>query len=816
MTTVVPSVVLEGSKIAYVGLDLIEDPCKVLCSKAAFERIRQPHLNPDGSIDVSITGLGGRKVYVKLQPNEGFKEDMVIVSIMLRDILCIPAGLTPIIMRDPAPIVSPANTEGKIYVPRWRSKAPMVVYLPTRPHQIGSSPYYYSPPSNSHEIFQHVYKIVDLDADTGVGMTQIHQLRRSSYISTPFSLEYILRYIPDTVRAIMSVLPHDLKTATRNIVVEADPGMYGSSLLGNIMTGQGLKFARVDIRDEGMSVKALRVIVEDVDCLIVEGFDWLTPSKIGLKWNVVQEACVGKAVYYMVHDTVIAGSILRSSAPNNEEVNTHVRDLMMYTGAATSLLSIPALTVHTTRLLLEQLASSFPQKKGIDYTSIARALQPASIGKIMAACQVAYDYEVMEKLKDMRVDTREYRRAAGVETKLVAALDTNSFLATVNRLPFYNTGISTMSSVEWESIGGTFKDALLSIIREKFVVTLDIKSGKRTIKDRINQTGALLYGVPGVGKTVCARAVCGKLNAELRDDGAVVQMYYVKGGEVLNKYVGETNALIRALFSRARASQFAIIFFDEVEVLAPTRNTTNENQNITNSVETLLSELDDGDKNTNIFVIGATNRPEIVDPAIIRPGRLGFHMHVERPTRKEAVSILESAVVTIIDKLASKLNNTNNTDISEGKDGSEYDPEALVAAMEVCTGDDGVVKCMTGADIVSAIDMLRMCRSKKREDIRITNDELELFLLMRNPMKRNKVTESTDGYSFQHGERDVIIPKSLYDTNMMKYLMNNNNMKVEDCPPASATTTAAAAAVPSAVTGNQDTTTVTRNRDTTT
>lgn len=153
--------------------------------------------------------------------------------------------------------------------------------------------------------------------------------------------------------------------------------------------------------------------------------------------------------------------------------------------------------------------------------------------------------------------------------------------------------------------------------------------------------GILLYGPPGCGKTLIAKAVAASLSEE--QSGKQTYFISVKGPELLNKYVGETERHIRAIFSRARtlASQDnpVVVFFDEIEALFRTRGTGISSDVETMIVPQLLVEMDGLESLDNVIVIGASNRADMIDPAVLRPGRLDVRVKIERPSRRQARDI---------------------------------------------------------------------------------------------------------------------------------------------------------------------------------
>ena len=158
--------------------------------------------------------------------------------------------------------------------------------------------------------------------------------------------------------------------------------------------------------------------------------------------------------------------------------------------------------------------------------------------------------------------------------------------------------------------------------------------------------GVLLYGPPGCGKTMIAKAVANNLAEKISEKrGEKIKGFFlnIKGPELLNKYVGETERKIREIFVKAKEKAAedvpVIVFFDEMDALFRTRGTGISSDVETTIVPQLLAEIDGVEGLRNVIVIGATNREDLIDPAILRPGRLDVKIKIERPNRDAARQI---------------------------------------------------------------------------------------------------------------------------------------------------------------------------------
>lgn len=176
-------------------------------------------------------------------------------------------------------------------------------------------------------------------------------------------------------------------------------------------------------------------------------------------------------------------------------------------------------------------------------------------------------------------------------------------------------GAPKIPAVSWDDIGG------LSKLKEEIfrTVMMPLKHPE-LVASGLRRSGLLLFGPPGTGKTLLAKAIATECS---------LNFLSVKGPELLNMYVGQSEMNVREVFERARSAAPCIIFFDELDSLAPSRGRSGDSGGVMDRVVSqLLAEMDGVQKSTQIFLIGATNRPDLIDAALLRPGRFDKLLYV--------------------------------------------------------------------------------------------------------------------------------------------------------------------------------------------
>jgi transitional endoplasmic reticulum ATPase len=223
-------------------------------------------------------------------------------------------------------------------------------------------------------------------------------------------------------------------------------------------------------------------------------------------------------------------------------------------------------------------------------------------------------------------------------------------------------------NVPWDQVGG------LDELKQQLVEAVEWPISNPTIFVRMGITppkGILLYGPPGCGKTLLARAVATESKANFIS---------IKGPELLSKWVGESEKAIREVFRKAKMASPCIIFFDEFDSIAPSRGRHTSDSGVTEKVlSQFLTELDGLEVMKDIVVIAATNRPDILDPALIRPGRIDRILLVPSPDEKGRFEILK--IFTKEMPLASNISLEKLNDMTEGFSGADIETWCREAAM---------------------------------------------------------------------------------------------------------------------------------------
>jgi transitional endoplasmic reticulum ATPase len=256
--------------------------------------------------------------------------------------------------------------------------------------------------------------------------------------------------------------------------------------------------------------------------------------------------------------------------------------------------------------------------------------------------------------------------------------------------------------VHWEDVGGLdeAKEKLrelieLPLIRPELFAQAGIKPSK----------GILLSGPPGTGKTLLAKAVATEANANFIS---------IKGPELVSKWVGESEKHIREIFKKARQVAPSIIFFDEFDSIAKTRG-AGMHESTEKVVNQLLTELDGVEELEKVMIVAATNRPDLIDPALLRPGRFDAHVELKNPDEATRVKIFKVHTKTMpldkdvkLDEYVKKTNGYTGADIE-----ALCRQAGLAAIKRVYSGKEKTHKILiTKADFDKSFDSLQATKAK--------------------------------------------------------------------------------------------------------
>ncbi len=269
--------------------------------------------------------------------------------------------------------------------------------------------------------------------------------------------------------------------------------------------------------------------------------------------------------------------------------------------------------VHKNReTLLEEFSSKTNGFVGADLASLAREAAMRALRRYLPDIDLDSDEIPQEVLESMEIRISDFRDA----------------LKEINPSAMREVFLE-VSHVQWSDVGG------LSDEKEEVRETVEYPLTRREKFENLGiepPKGVLLYGPPGTGKTLIAKAVANESGANFIP---------VRGPQLLSKWVGESERAVREVFRKARQVAPSIIFFDELDALAPARSGGSESRVVESVLNQILTEFDGIEELSGVVVMGATNRPDIIDPALLRAGRFDRLVYVGEPDEKSRMKILQ-------------------------------------------------------------------------------------------------------------------------------------------------------------------------------
>ncbi len=357
------------------------------------------------------------------------------------------------------------------------------------------------------------------------------------------------------------------------------------------------------------------------------------------------------------------------------------------------------LTIHTRGMPLEEKVDLEKISKithgfvGADLEALGKEAAMRSLRRLLPEIDLDQDKISSEVLQKIKITSEDFREA-------LKEVRPSALREVLVQIP----------NVTWDDVGG------LESLKEELKEAIEWPLKHKEAIDYVNAEtpkGILLYGEPGTGKTLIAKAV-----AKMTESNFIS----IKGPELLSKWVGESEKGVREIFRKARQAAPCIIFFDEIEAIIPRRSAGGSDSHVTeNVVSQILSEIDGLEELHNVLIIGATNRLDIIDPALLRPGRFDRIIEVPIPDAKSREHIFK--IHTKKKPLAIDVDFSKLVKLTNGFTGAEIagiaNRAAITALKRYVSGTSKTIKeiKITHKDLVDAIQKVRPIHLKTEEPL---------------------------------------------------------------------------------------------------
>ncbi len=285
--------------------------------------------------------------------------------------------------------------------------------------------------------------------------------------------------------------------------------------------------------------------------------------------------------------------------------------------------------INSKRDIFEIHTRGMPLDKDVDLLSLSKQAQGFVGADINIVVKEAALHSIQRVIPEIDFDRIKEIDVSVLQQIVVKMSDFEKALTEVSPSSLREVVVE-IPNITWDSVAGLEK------IKKELQESLEWPVTHQTLFEKMKikpEKGILLYGPPGTGKTLLAKAVANEINANFIS---------IKGPELMSKWVGETEKGIREIFRKARLAAPCIIFFDEIDAIASTRALSNDNNELTRRiVSQLLTEIDGVEETKGIVILGATNRPDLLDSALIRPGRFDRMIFVGNPEMETRKAIFE-------------------------------------------------------------------------------------------------------------------------------------------------------------------------------
>lgn len=420
----------------------------------------------------------------------------------------------------------------------------------------------------------------------------------------------------------------------RGILIHGPPGT-GKSLLGMALVSEidahfiAILGPEINSQMNLASIELAKIFKEAEDnapsIILIDELESLAQKRKDLVYDTMMKNTLSELVHLM--DNHSNSQVIIIGITNNIEA---IEPTLRRSGRFDTEIKVSIPNSKERLEILQILTKNMALDESVKLNVINSMVQGFSGADLAALCREAG----LKKIREERATLlHTHKKRIPFENLSRLQITQENFLDALNNLKpsSLREVVLEIPIQKWNDIGGLKE--VKALLKE--AVEYPLKFGELySHMGARSPKGVLFFGLPGTGKTTLARAVASECKANFIS---------IKGPELLNKWLGESEAAVRDIFNKARQSTPCVIFFDEIDALTPIRGRGETNVHVERVVSQLLAEMDglENQIKNEIFIIGATNRPELIDPAILRPGRLGVLIHIPLPDFKARESIFK-------------------------------------------------------------------------------------------------------------------------------------------------------------------------------
>lgn len=460
--------------------------------------------------------------------------------------------------------------------------------------------------------------------------------------------------------------------APRGVLLHGPPGCGKTLIARAVARESGVYFTQISgpqimHKFYGESEAHLRAIFDDAQAnapsiAFIDEIDAIAPKREALGEEKQVERRVVAQLLALMDGLKDRGKIVVIAATNIPDV---LDPALRRPGRFDREICIPIPNQEGRLEIFEIHTRGMPLTHDVSLDKLSEITHGFTGADIESLCREAAMTTIREIIPDINFDlgTIPYEKLANLEVGRKHFMEA---LNVVEPSALREVAIET-PDVGWEDVGGL--DDVKKILRETIEWPLKYPFVFEHTRSKPPK-GILLHGEPGTGKTLIAKAVA-------KESG--VNFISIKGPSLINKWLGESERGVREIFKKGRQHAPCIIFFDEIDSIAPVRSGGGSNEVIQRVVSQLLTELDGIEELRGVIVIGATNRLDIVDPALLRPGRFDFLLELPLPDKETRIKIFE--IHTRGKPLAEDVDLQKLAEQMEGKTGADIASVSQKAVM---------------------------------------------------------------------------------------------------------------------------------------